>query len=445
MAGERDRRIRATTRSNKPTLIVCPKALLYTWGEWYANNLPGTRLSVIDPTSKATRQVWLNHLSGRTADVFVIHYEGLKLVLPHIADVEFAHIIADEAHRMSNRKTKTSQAVRALKADWRTALTGTPANRAVDQIWAILNFLDAKTWSSYWKYRKRYVSEEETYVGGTTYRKVVGANPFTLPELQQRLRPTFVRRRKEDVLTELPPKDYRNVWVDLSPKQRKIYDQMSKDMLAWIGEQGDKPLVASVVIARLIRLQQIALATPDFDEDGGIFLDDPSTKLDACMEILEERLEAGEQTIVFSQFSRIIDLLCKRLATRGITHGKYHGGTRATTRTQIEKDFLSGDISVFAGTIGAGGTGLNLQTASEVIFLDRAWLPGDNLQAEDRIHRIGQQSNTVTITDIMARHTVDQGRHQHIRRNWREVQKMLGDRHFDWTHPTEDPADILSD
>lgn len=450
MAGDRDRRLRAVPSSaGKPTLIVCPKALLYTWGEFYANNLPHVRLAVLDPTNSRTRQPWINALVGQTADVFVIHYEGLKLpqVWEHVAHRDFLHLIVDEAHRISNRKSKTSIHVRALKATYRTALTGTPANRAVDQLWAILNFLDRQTWTSYWKYRRRYVEVEESYAGGTTYTKVVGPNSLTLPELQTRLKPFVVRRRKEDVLTELPPKQYRNVWVDLSAKQRRVYDQMEKDMIAWIGEQEDRPLVASVVIARLIRLQQIALATPDFDEDGQIILSCPSSKIDACLDLIRERKEAGEQVIVFSQFSRIIDLLCNQITAMGdVEYGKYTGGTRATTRTQIEKGFLSGEIDVFAGTIGAGGTGLNLQTASEVIFLDRAWLPGENLQAEDRIHRIGQRNASVTITDIMARHTVDKGRHQHIRRNWRQVQRMLGDRHFDWSHSIEDPEedDVLA-
>lgn len=440
MAGELDRLTRLAHRGGwKPTLVICPKALLYTWGEWFARCRPTERVMVIDPRSKATREPFLTSLRDHLHDIYVIHYEGLRLLLPQMHAVEWLHIILDEAHRISNRKTQTSKAVRALKADWRTALTGTPAERMVDQIWAILNFLDRKTWSSYWAFRKRYVLEKVDPVRG--YRTVVGANPATLPELHARLKPIMVRRRKQDVLPELPPKRYKNVWVDLSPKQRKVYQQMKEKMLAWVGEHEDEPLQATVVIAQLIRLQQIALATPDFNEDGQIILSEPSSKLDACMEIIEDLVANGEQVVVFSQFTRMIDLLCDRLERAGIYTGKYTGQTRQTTRTRIEQEFQAGNLSVFAGQFQAGGVGLNLQTAGTVIFLDRAWTGGVNLQAEDRIHRMGQLATSVNVIDILARGTIDRGRHQHIRTSWHEVQKMLGDKRFDWTHSLDEEVE----
>jgi SNF2 family DNA or RNA helicase len=475
MAGELDRLARLADRS-KPTLVLCPKAMLYTWGEWYARNLPDTKVSVMDPRTATSRKEWVWALRERDSDVYIVHYEGLKKEFADIHPIQWLHVIVDEAHRISNRKSQTSKCVRLLKAVWKTALTGTPADRAPDQLWAILNFLDRREWSSYWSFRSRYV---EVSLDARGYQTVTGANPFTLSELHERLKPVMVRRRKADVLTDLPEKQYQNVWVDLSPRQRRAYDEMKKNMVAWVGEQEDKPLQASVVIAQLIRLQQIALATPTFEtkpvrkkllcylqqghdgpcaqdeywenstdpdqpgrwhgqyyqaEQTDIILEDPSSKLDAAMDIITERVDAGEQVVVFSQFSKAIDLLCDRLEAAKIWTGKYTGGTRQTTRDKIVAGFADGSISVFAGTIGAGGTGLNLQTASTAIFLDRAWKPGDNLQAEDRIHRMGQLADSVTIVDIMARDTIDRGRHQHIRRNWREVQRLLGDSAFDWTH-----------
>lgn len=486
MAGELDRRCRERDLDIrcgawKPTLVICPKAMLYTWGGWYAELRPNERLAVLDPRSADTREPFKKAVLNQSADIYVVHYEGLKILLEYLHPIQWFHIIADEAHKISNYRSQNSKAVRALKATWRTALTGTPADRAPDQLWAVLNFLDKRTWSSYWNYRKRYVTE---YVD-IDNKPVTGANPHTMPELHQRLKPVMVRRRKQEVLPELPTKSYQNVWVDLSAKQRKVYDQMRENMLAWVGEHEDEPLQAAVVIAQLIRLQQIALATPRFetkmvkkkllcwlpaghtepcmgldtyqipdDWDGvedpeapvhwhgqyydaevtEIILEDPSSKLDAAMELIQARVDAGEQVVVFSQFSRAIDLLCARLDKAGITNGKYTGGTRNTTRNNIVTGFAAGTISVFAGTIGAGGTGLNLQTAGTAIFLDRAWKPGDNLQAEDRVHRMGQEADNVTIIDIMARGTIDRGRHQHIRRNWHEVQKLLGDKDFDWTH-----------
>lgn len=478
MAGDLDRRCREADLDVrcgawKPTLVICPKAMLYTWGAWYAENRPAERIALMDPRGAKNRKPFKDALLNQSADIYIVHYEGLKLLLEQMHPVRWHHIIADEAHKISNYRSQNSKAVRSLKATWRTALTGTPADRAPDQVWAILNFLDKATWSSYWKFRERYVTD---YLD-RDLKTITGANPHTMPELQERLKPIMVRRRKTEVLKELPPKQYQPVWVDLSPKQRTAYNQMRDNMLAWVGENEDEPLAATAVIAQLLRLQQIALATPRFetkmvqkklmcsleeghDEFGSvcetdpyvdpnelqwhgamywaeqieIFLEDPSSKIDAAMEIIKERTDAGEQVVVFSQFSKAIDLLVSRLEDAGIYAGKYTGGTRQNTRNRIVAEFASGELPVFAGTIGAGGTGLNLQTAGTMLFLDREWKPGNNLQAEDRIHRIGQVNDSVTIIDIMARDTVDRGRHQHIRRGWHEVQKLLGDKQWDWTH-----------
>jgi SNF2 family DNA or RNA helicase len=506
-AGELDRRCRerdldVRCGAWRPTLVICPKAMLYTWGGWYAQYRPDERLAVLDPRTADTRKPFKKAVLEQTADIYVVHYEGLKILLEQLHQVKWFHIIADEAHKISNYQSQNSKAVRSLKAEWRTALTGTPADRAPDQIWAVLNFLDKRTWSSYWTFRQRYVTE---YVDRDN-KPVTGANPHTMPELQERLKPIMVRRRKQEVLPQLPQKQYQNVWVDLSPTQRRVYNEMRDNMLAWVGEHEDEPLQAAVIIAQLIRLQQIALAAPRFEtkmvrkklkcwlpeghegdcapdptsfdqyvdgiedeyqelidpaewdeltpdnsswhgkyhmvEQVDIILEDPSSKLDAAMDLIQGRVDAGEQVVVFSQFSRAVDLLCARLDKAGVTNGKYTGGTRNTTRNNIVAGFADGKIDVFAGTIGAGGTGLNLQTANTVIFLDRAWKPGDNLQAEDRVHRMGQQAGSVTIIDIIARSTVDRGRLQHIRRNWHEVQKLLGDTEFDWTHSLveEEPA-----
>lgn len=486
-AGELDRLVRESDTEVKlgvwkPTLIVVPRNLRYTWSRWLKKFRPDERVSIIDTRSPKHRQVFVDSLRNQSHDIYVIHYEGMRMLLGELKDIKFLHIILDEAHRISNRKTQTSKAARVLKATWRTALTATPASKHWAQAWSILNFLDPTTWSSYWAFHDRYIHTVVDHAGN---KSIIGANLHTLPELQQRLKHMMVRRRKADVLPDLPPKFYTPVWVDLSPKQRKVYDQMKNEMLAWIGEHADEPLVATVAIAQLIRLQQIALATPTFvtrnvrkklmclhekGHDGECFqaendlelseaewhgkyyeveqieihLDDPSSKLDAAIEIIEDLVAQGEQVVIFSQFTRMIDLLCSRLATAGITFGKYTGNTRDNTRNRIEDDFAAGKISVFAGQFQAGGVGLNLQSASTVIFLDRAWTARDNIQAEDRIHRIGQFAESVNVIDIMARGTVDKGRFQQMVDSWHGIQHVLGDNDLDWNYELEENPDDLS-
>jgi SNF2 family DNA or RNA helicase len=460
MAGERDRRIRQRILSLewRPTLIVCPKAMLYTWGEWLTTHRPDESLCLLDPakSAKRSREAFLESLTCQADEVYLLHYEGVRMLVNDLVHVPWWHVILDEAHRIGNRKSQTSRAVRALRAEYRTALTATPANSTPEQIWPILNFLYPTVWPSFWRFAERYVDAHHDSFG---YRHVLGVRRDTKDELQGMISPYFVRRRKEDVLPELP-KQYQNVWVDLSPKQRRAYDQMRKDFVAWVGQHEDQPLVAPVVIAQLIRLQQIALATPTFvekevwkiDEDGQryqdvkveIHLDDPSSKLDAAMELIVQRAEVGHKTVVFSQFSRAIDLLGARLDAASIPTVLYHGGIPPRRRNEAEHAFREGEALVFAGTITAGGTGLNLQVADMEIFLDRDWSGGPNRQVEDRVHRIGQKSSSVTIVDIMARGTVDAGRHQHFRRTWREIQTMIGDRQFDWTHPIYDEIEEVA-
>jgi SNF2 family DNA or RNA helicase len=229
-------------------------------------------------------------------------------------------------------------------------------------------------------------------------------------------------------MPELPDKYNTKVWVTLKPEQRRAYNQMNKDLIAWVGEHEDQPLVAPVVIAKLIRLQQFAVAYCDVNwtegESPTVTLSEPSAKLDVLMELLDDNPE--ESVVVFSQFSQAIRLLGARLAAAEIPHGLFTGATSDSDRARIVNEFQAGKLRVFAGTIKAGGVGLDLFRASTVVFLDRSWSPAENLQAEDRLHRHGQQ-NAVQVIDIMAKDTIDLGREQMLIQKWDWIRKMLGD------------------
>lgn len=208
---------------------------------------------------------------------------------------------------------------------------------------------------------------------------------------------------------------------------------MRDTYLAWINSKGDEePLVAPAVIARLIRLQQIALGTPEFNDEGKIRITDPSTKVDAAMELLEDN--EGEQFVIFSNFKGPLRLLKHRFENpkRGkstITYGSFTGDDHPRLRDLAKREFIDGSRRVLLGTIGSGGVGVDgLQLASaNVIFLDRNWSPALNEQAEDRLHR-GGQTRTVNVYDIIARDTVDRGRLQRIEMKKRWIEMMLGDK-----------------
>lgn len=234
----------------------------------------------------------------------------------------------------------------------------------------------------------------------------------------------YIRRKKEDVLLDLPEKYSSVIEVDLHPKQARAYTAMRKDMLAWVGEHEDEPISAPIVIAQLTRLQQFSDAYGEIDpETGKMILADPSTKLDALMQLINSTVE---QIVVFSQFSQVIKLLGKRLEKAKISHGLFIGDTPTQERDKIISEFQAGRLKVFAGTISAGGVGITLTAASTIAFVDRSWSPSLNRQAEDRLHRIGQK-NAVHVIDIISRGTIDVKRIEEIEMKWSWIKKLLGE------------------
>ncbi len=169
-----------------------------------------------------------------------------------------------------------------------------------------------------------------------------------------------------------------------------------------------------------------------------MILSEPSSKLDAVMEIIEEL--GDRQVVIFSQFAQVIKLLAARLEKKGITHGKFIGDTPADERARIISSFQDGKIQVFAGTISAGGVGITLTAASTVVFVDRSWSAALNLQAEDRLHRIGQKQ-AVQVIDIIANDTIDRKRIKIIQTKWEWVKRLIGDTKVDPKAEDFDDAD----
>lgn len=241
----------------------------------------------------------------------------------------------------------------------------------------------------------------------------------------------------------LPEKTYDTIWVDLSPTQRRFYEQMKKDMVAWVNEHEDTPLVASVVVAQLQRLTQMALATPEIvgtkwvwrsDGEGGkkkvevpdMRLMSPSSKIDAAKELIKDH--EGKQFVIFSSSKQVCYLAQAELGRSGISSEVLSGDTPQSEREGMVARFGRGDYQVFIGVIQAAAEGIDgLQHGTDTaIFLDRSWSTIKNMQAEDRLHR-GGQKDTVQIIDIMARNTLDFGRKQKLETKWAWIKQILGD------------------
>jgi len=250
------------------------------------------------------------------------------------------------------------------------------------------------------------------------FKQVTGAkNSETLRKL---IDPFFIRRTKEQVLPELPAKYYTEVIVDLPARQRRIYEEMRKQALAWVGEHEDQPVPAAQVTTMLIRLRQFAAAYAE-NVNGKVTLSEPSVKLDALMDIIE----GNGPVVIFSNFRGMTDLAFLRLSDAGRRVSYVHGDTPTSKRKEAIDNFQEGRSEVFLATIQTGGTGIDLFRSSTAVFLDRSWSPADNLQAEDRLHRHGQK-NAVQIISINARDTVDQAVEEKLTWKWALIKRILG-------------------
>jgi SNF2 family DNA or RNA helicase len=396
------------------TLVVAPLGVVETWAEQIRK---WSNLSVMT-IDRRNRTPFLESAMLGEYDIYVTHWPSLRL-MPDLARIPWFHVIADEVHNLQNRKTKQSIALKQIPTVFKTGMSGTPAFDKPDDLWSVLNWLYPTFWTSYWNYFDRYV----LWVDYNGYKTIVGvANE---EELQMQMRGFYIRRRKEEVLHDLPdiigPTRH---YIDLTPKQRRAYNNMRDNMLAWIGEREDEPVNASVVIAQLTRLQQFACAHATFDDEGRMILSDPSSKIDAVMDIIQS---AGKQVVVFSQFSQAIELLTKRLKTNKITYGRYVGASSSKERRESVAGFASGKLQVFAATLSAGGTGLDgLQVADTLVFIDRSWSASVNNQAIGRLWRMGQK-NAVNVIDIVAANTIDAKRMDQVEMQWGWILKLLGE------------------
>jgi len=428
----------SVSSAGRPTLIVCEKLGLSVWAyHLHAMGVPEERIHTIDPKNRTPFSNSLNdfaegHLSGD--HYFVVHYDVLDKV-PELTErrgakgtganrIRFLHVIADEAHLIKNRKAKRTLSLKKIACDWKTALTGTPADNRPDDVWSILNWLDKSKYSAYWQFYSKYIEyeNEETYVPGKGligYRRMVGVK--NTDKLHSEIAPIYIRRTLQEINPDMPTKKRLDppVTVDLTPAMRKKYDQMSTIAMTEIGwgdSDFDYTLLAPARIAVLTRLQQMALATLAVDVEDWAFADPnsdmprvvlttPSPKLDALMSMIT--VQETESFVVFTQFKGMADLVESACKKAGIGVSKITGDTPGVEERRIAvEQFQSGQNRIFVGTIAAAGRTITLTRSHIACFLDRSWNPSKNAQAEDRIWRRNQTENCLII-DFVSRDTVD--------------------------------------
>jgi SNF2 family DNA or RNA helicase len=439
---------------DRPTLLVAPLGTLIRWKQHF--EAAGHTMDIVDPKARA-----LSFESWKKADhkVFGVHWHGLRL-MPELKKVPWGLKIGDECHYMQNRKSQMNMHMKWIQAPRKLLMSGTPISSDPAMFWAILHELYPKQWSSYWNYFKRYVDADLVKADEEDKGYFRKTGPKNVDELLSLIDPYYVRHLKkakchedhpEGVMPWLKDKYYSVEWVTLEGKQLKAYNQMKKEMVAWVGAQETKPLIAAIVVVKLMRLQQFADAYADVDtiyklerETGEevpyqqVTLTEPSAKIDRLLSIIEDN--PTKPLVVWTQFSQMVRLVYQRLRKVGVPTSLYYGGNRAT-RDKEKDDFIEGRTQIFLGTPQSGGVGVDgLQwRADTCIFLDRPWGALVNQQAEDRLWRDGQ-ANAVQVCDIMASNTVDLGRKQRIEQSWNWIRTLLGDTRWLQEQESKDEA-----
>jgi SNF2 family DNA or RNA helicase len=468
MEVDRRRRV-ADGRTGLKTLVITTLSGTDVWTQHYLTYLPQLRTTVIDPKN---RHVFIRRLQQGIADVYILHWDILRMpeMLDALRAVPWFHIVADEIHRAKNRKAQVTQAFKKIPSKYRLGMSGTPGDNKPDDMWSPLNWILPRQFSSYWKFFKYYCDYKKHPDG---YRIVVGVR--NVQHMHKIIDPYWIRRRKEQVAKDLPPKVYDTRWVELNPTQRRAYEDMRKKQLAWVGENEDQPIAAPVVITQLMRLQQFAvsgivveagtkrkrnkyydptrprIAEDDVRDWGQVVngkyegdnwyvrtvpttiykMVDPSAKLDYFMDMIKDVDLNENPVVVFTQFKRAATLLSERLTKAKIAHGVVTGDVAKGDRDKAVLAFQSGRTQVFIGTIGSCRESITLTRSQTVVFVDRAWSPSWNRQAEDRLHRLGQ-TGSVQVIDLVARNTLDLGRMQQYQLKWTWLQTMFGDATYDY-------------
>ena len=361
----------ATRQEGQTSLVVAPTTLTYNWLSELQRFAPDLSVMVL-AGSAAQRQSQIRHVREvKDVDVLITSYPLIRQDIEHLTSIDFRFAILDEAQHIKNASSKGAVAVRQLKARTRFALTGTPLENGVGELWSIFNFVLPGYLLSYSAFMRRYQD---------------GADAA---ELRRRISPFLMRRLKKEVLTELPDKIENVMTATMSPEQHKVYQATMmrlRDRVDSIVKEKGFERGRTEVLAAITQLREIcchpALVLEDYTGTSG--------KLDMLLDILPEAIEKGRRVLMFSAFTSMLKILKKELELAGYETMYLDGDTPAPTRVQMCEQFNGGQGQIFLISLKAGGTGLNLTGADMVIHYDPWWNPAAEDQATDRAYRIGQ-------------------------------------------------------
>ena len=396
----------------RTSMVVCPSSLALNWFNEINKFAPTLKTTVIAGNAEERKRL-IQKLQDY--DIIITSYDLLKRDVDTYTEInyEYKFIIADEAQYIKNNNTQNFKAIKKIKAQTKFALTGTPIENSLAELWSIFDFSMPGYLYSYRKFKESFetpiIKEEDTY---------------KMSKLKMLIEPFILRRIKEEVLTELPEKTVTVLNSEMEEEQQKLYmSYMSKAR-----EEVENELIASgfeknqmKILALLMRLRQICCHPKLFIDnyDGG------SGKLNQCMEIIKDAVQGNHKILLFSGYTSMFDIIEKELEKEDIKYFKLTGQTKVSERIELVDEFNeNNDIKVFLISLKAGGTGLNLIGADMVIHYDPWWNISAENQATDRTYRIGQKRN-VQVYKLITKNSIEEKIYELQQKKAKLVDNML--------------------
>lgn len=365
---------------NLPVLIVCPASLLYNWRNELEKFTPHIQAQVIDGDKAKRSNLWKQ---SAHVDVIITSYPTLRMDTELYRNRLFHTLFLDEAQAFKNPVTKTAKAVKMIQAEYRFALTGTPIENALDELWSIFHVVFPALLPG-----RREFSE------------------LRREHIAKRVRPFILRRMKQDVLKELPKKTETMLYSELQLEQKTLYAaylaELKQDALKHL-KKGELQRNRIRILAGLTRLRQLC-CHPSLFVEG---YKGSSAKFEQLIELLEECRLSGRRVLIFSQFTQMLGIIRRQLIRTGTSYFYLDGQTPSEERIELCDRFNNGEGDLFLISLKAGGTGLNLTGADTVILYDLWWNPAVEQQAADRAHRMGQE-NEVHVIRLIAKGTIEE-------------------------------------
>ena len=374
----------------KQSVVVAPASLILNWDDEVKKFAKDLKAVSVYGSAANRKDIIKN---SADYDLIITSYDYIRRDVDLYKDIQFDYVILDEAQYIKNQGTKSAKSVKELKGKYKLALTGTPIENSLAEMWSIFDFLMPGYLFPYAYFSKEYE------------RPIVKEQDETKQaELKKLISPFILRRRKQEVLKELPDKIESTLTIEFSEEEQKLYlANLSQVNMELQDKLQMDQANAIAILAMLTRLRQICCEPRVLYEN----IDTPSSKIEACMELILRLRESGKKILLFSSFTSVLDLIDEALNKEKISHYTLTGQTDKVKRRELVAKFQEDDTAVFLISLKAGGTGLNLTAAEAVIHFDPWWNMSAQNQATDRAHRIGQQ-NTVQVFKLIMKDSIEE-------------------------------------